>query len=82
MTRTLAAIYEGGLLKPLEPLELAEHTRVWLTVETEEEAEAQAQEVLDLARQSYEGLSEEERAALEAARMDEARFFVRRGPVS
>ncbi|MBI2877360.1 MAG: hypothetical protein HYY20_10805 [Candidatus Tectomicrobia bacterium] len=55
---------------------------MWLTVETEEEAEAQAQEVLDLARQSYEGLSEEERAALEAACLDEARFFVRRGPVS
>ncbi|MBI2877359.1 MAG: antitoxin family protein [Candidatus Tectomicrobia bacterium] len=27
MTRTLAAIYEGGLLRPLESLDLAEHTR-------------------------------------------------------
>lgn len=75
MTRTLAAIYEGGLFRPLEPLELAEHTKVRLTVETEEEAEARARVILELARQSYEGLSEEEMAAVEAARLDAAQFF-------
>ena len=82
MTRTVTAIYEGGLLRPLEPLDLTEHTKVQLTIETQEEAEARAQAILELARQSYEGLSEEERAALEACRLDTTRFFSRSEPAS
>lgn len=82
MPRTITAIYEEGFFRPLESLELAEHTKVWLTVETEEEARARAQAILDLARQSYEGLSEEEVAAVEAARLDAARFFSHSDPVS
>ena len=78
MTRTITAVYEDGLFKPIEPLALPEHTKVRLTVEMEEEAEAQAQMILALARQSYEGLSEEQIAALEAARLDATRFFPRR----
>lgn len=82
MTRTLAAIYQGGLFRPLEPVELPEHTKVQLTVETEEEAEDRAQAILELARQSYAGLSEEEMAEVEAARLDTTRFFTSREPVS
>ncbi|HJY81097.1 MAG TPA: adenylate/guanylate cyclase domain-containing protein [Candidatus Binatia bacterium] len=81
MIRTLAAIYQGGLFRPLEPVELPEHIKVQLTVETEEEAEARAQAILELARQSYAGLSEEEMAAVEAARLDTTRFFTSREPV-
>ena len=34
MTRTINAIYEGGVLRPLESLEgIAEHARVKITVE-------------------------------------------------
>jgi predicted DNA-binding antitoxin AbrB/MazE fold protein len=33
MTRHLEAIYEQGVLRPLEPLALAEHQRVRLTLE-------------------------------------------------
>ena len=35
MTRTVEAVYEGGVLRPLQALEgIAEHTRVRVTVET------------------------------------------------
>lgn len=35
MTRTINAIYEGGVLRPLETLEgIAEHARLTLTVES------------------------------------------------
>jgi len=37
MTAAIRAIYEGGTLRPLEPLDLAEHTVVRITVETSEE---------------------------------------------
>ena len=39
MVRHLEAVYEGGVLRPLEPLALGEHQRVRLTVE-EPETEA------------------------------------------
>jgi len=32
MTRTLEAVYENGVLRPLEPLALEEHQRVQVTV--------------------------------------------------
>jgi predicted DNA-binding antitoxin AbrB/MazE fold protein len=82
MTRNLAAIYERGILRPLEPLELPEYTKVWLTVITEEEVEAHAQAILELARQSYEGLSEKEIADIETARLDATRFFTPRESLS
>lgn len=33
MTRTIDAIYENGLLRPLEPLDFAEHEQVRITVQ-------------------------------------------------
>ncbi|MDQ4078743.1 MAG: antitoxin family protein [Chloroflexota bacterium] len=30
----IPAIYEGGVLKPLEPLDLADHQTVYLSIET------------------------------------------------
>jgi predicted DNA-binding antitoxin AbrB/MazE fold protein len=33
MSKTLPAIYENGLLRPLEPLELKEHQRVRVTAD-------------------------------------------------
>ena len=32
MTKTLSAVYENGMLRPSEPLPLAEHQRVSVTV--------------------------------------------------
>ena len=39
MTRTIEAINEDGLLRPIQPLEgVSERSRVWLTVEVAEPA--------------------------------------------
>jgi predicted DNA-binding antitoxin AbrB/MazE fold protein len=38
MTRNLQAIYEKGVLRPLEPLALKEHQQVTLTVSDTDEA--------------------------------------------
>ncbi|WP_295444487.1 antitoxin family protein [uncultured Thiodictyon sp.] len=37
MTRHLKAIYEGGVFRPLEPVEIAEHQEVSLLLETPDE---------------------------------------------
>jgi predicted DNA-binding antitoxin AbrB/MazE fold protein len=34
MSQFIHAIYEDGVLKPLEPLALTEHQRVWLSIGT------------------------------------------------
>ena len=39
MTRSLQAIYEQGVLRPLEPLPLQEHQQVTVTVSDQEEAD-------------------------------------------
>jgi len=43
MTRHLKAIYEGGVFRPLESVEIAEHQEVSLLVETPEEEQAEAE---------------------------------------
>ena len=40
MTREIEAVYEHGMIRPLEPLELAEGTRLDLVVITHEETKA------------------------------------------
>ena len=37
MTKQVEAVYENGVLRPLEPLSLDEHQRVTVTVSAEEE---------------------------------------------
>jgi len=39
MAQTISAIYENGILKPLQTVNLKEHSRVHLTIEIEEEQE-------------------------------------------
>ena len=34
MTRQIEAVYENGVLRPVEPLDLEPHTRVRVTIET------------------------------------------------
>jgi hypothetical protein len=64
------------------PWNLWNWQKVRLTIETGEEALARAQAILDPARQCYEGLSEEQVAEMEAARLDTTHFFASREPVS
>ena len=37
MAKTVTAVYEGGVLRPLEPLDLEERQRVTVTVTAEED---------------------------------------------
>jgi predicted DNA-binding antitoxin AbrB/MazE fold protein len=74
MTRKVPAVYEQGVLKPLEPLALPEGQRVTVTVEPVEER-LSPDEILDLAHQVYEGLSDEEIAEIEAIALDRTNFM-------
>ena len=69
MTKIIDAIYEDGVLKPLEPINIKEHTRVRLIIEVGESRKKKAEEILALARESCEGLSEEELSIIESARL-------------
>ncbi len=55
MTVAISAIYEGGKLRPLEPLELAENSVVQISLETGQEGDAERQEWLDQGRRSLMG---------------------------
>ena len=74
MSKIIEAIYEEGVLKPLEPLNLEEHTKVRLQISNvkklgQKEANiARAKRIIALARASIEGLSEEELAIMESCR--------------
>ena len=75
MSESISAVYEEGVLKPLEALHIKKHARVRIQILREEDLQQQAEEMLALARASCEGLSEEELDAVESARLDGTRFF-------
>ena len=75
MSEIISAIYEEGVLKPLEPLHLRKHARVRIQISVEEELQQQAEEILALARASCEGLSQEELAIMESAKLNATDFF-------
>lgn len=55
MTVAIRAIYEGGKLRPLEPLELAENTVVQISLETGQD-DAERREWLDQSKRSMTGV--------------------------
>ncbi len=75
MARMIEAIYEQGVFKPLQPVQLTEGQKVALSVEpiamTAAEAEAQLREW----QKVYEGLSEEDIAEVEAMALDRSNFM-------
>ncbi len=73
MTQTIDVIYEDGVLKPLEPVQLEEHQRV--TVEIQSVRPLLPDEILELAHQVYAGLSEEEIAEIEEIALDRSNFM-------
>ena len=75
MTQVVSAIYEGGVLKPLDPVDLKEHDKVYLTIEVEGERKKKVEEILELAAKCFEELSEEEISIIESVRLNEAFFF-------
>ena len=56
MTVAISAIYEGGKLRPLEPLELAENSVVQISLETGHEGDAERREWRDQSRRSLMGV--------------------------
>ena len=73
MERTLPAVYEHGVLTPLEPLDLPERQRVIITIHGP--APESPDETLKAWHRVYEGLSEEEVAQVEAIALDRSRFM-------
>jgi len=75
MSETVEAIYENGVFKPLSPPKVSEGQHVRLTVESA--SQATAEELLDLAAQVYQGLSDKQIHEIEAIALNRADFFRR-----
>ena len=75
MSQIIDAIYEEGVLKPLEPLNLKERAKVHLQILIEDDRRQQAEEILKLARESCKGLSNEELTIMESAKLNRENFF-------
>ena len=73
MERTLPAVYEHGVLRPQEPLDLPEYQRVIITIHGP--APESPAETLEAWLHVYEGLSEDEVAQVEAIALDRSRFM-------
>src|SRR5437667_272361 len=61
MTRSLQAVYEKGVLRPLEPLALSEHQEVTVTVCDQEHAEGEWADVDALGRRFWADLTKTKR---------------------
>jgi predicted DNA-binding antitoxin AbrB/MazE fold protein len=73
MERAVEAIYERGVLKLLEPLNLPEHQRVMVTVQPAPSGEPATE--LEAWHQVYAGLSEDDIRELETIALDRSRFM-------
>jgi predicted DNA-binding antitoxin AbrB/MazE fold protein len=56
ISQHIHAIYEDGVLKPLEPLHLAEHQRVWVSVAPEASEGMDVADIVARRRQAMEEL--------------------------
>lgn len=74
MIQTIEAIYQNGIFKPLQPVseEIEDGKKVELTVS---EKRLSPDEMLKLASQVYEGLSEEDIDEIERIALDRSNFF-------
>ena len=71
MAKTVEAIFEGGVLKPVSPLTIAEHKRVTLIIEDEPE---ETSDILSLASMVYNDLSPEDIEDIENIVLDRSHF--------
>jgi len=74
MMQTIEAIYQNGMFKPLKPVsdEISEGETVEITIS---EKRLSPEEMLKLASQIYEGLSEEDIAEIERIALDRSNFM-------
>jgi predicted DNA-binding antitoxin AbrB/MazE fold protein len=75
VTRILEAVYEDGVLRPLEDPGLEEHQRVLLEIRTEPQEHASS--ALEGWHRVYEGLPDDEIAEIEAIALDRSHFSSR-----
>jgi predicted DNA-binding antitoxin AbrB/MazE fold protein len=73
MTRAIETIYEGGVFKPLETINLPEHQHVVITFELPRALDVGAE--LEAWRQVYAGLSDQDVADVEAIALDRRNFM-------
>lgn len=76
MSETLEAIYENGVFKPVKAPRISEGQHVRLTVETA--PEATPEELLKLAAEVYQGLSDKQIHEIEAIALNRTDFFRRK----
>lgn len=76
MQQILDAVYENGVFRPLQHPEIPEGKQVQLVVETG--AELAPDDMLELAAQVYQGLSEQDIDEIEKVALDRRHFFVER----
>lgn len=78
MTQTLDAIYEKGVFRPLTKPEIADGQSVKLVVETS--SKLNPEEMLKLAAQVYEGLSEEQINEIEQIAIERGNLLTENTP--
>lgn len=76
MQQILDAVYENGVFRPLQHPEIPEGKQVRLVVETG--TELAPDDMLELAAQVYQGLSEQDIDEVEEVALDRRHFFVER----
>lgn len=74
MTQTIEAIYQNGIFKPLHPIsdEIAEGEKVEIIIK---DKRLSPDEMLKLAGQVYEGLSDKDIEEIERIALDRSNFF-------
>jgi len=79
MRQTIEAVYQNGMFKPLNPVseEITEGKTVEITIK---DKESSANEIMKLAENFYEGLSEEEINEIEKIALDRSNFLGDRKP--
>jgi predicted DNA-binding antitoxin AbrB/MazE fold protein len=73
MQQVLDAVYENGVFRPLQAPEVAEGQQVQLVVKTT--TELTPDEMLELAAQVYQGLSDQDINDIEQIALDRENFF-------
>ena len=72
-SRVIPAIYENGVLKPLQPLDLVDQQTVYITVASEDEQTDE--DSLEAWHSVYADLTEEEVAEIEAIALQRDNFM-------
>lgn len=73
MSKTIEAIFENGVLRPLQELIIPEHQRLSITINSLEKQSPQ--DIIRLADQVFAGLSQEDVVEIEKMALNRTNFF-------